>query len=233
MLSVVKLFRSITFQLALSAFLMALAGWMALLYAPTEKSMGDVQRIFYIHVPAAWIAFLAFFVVFGASFGFLATQKPRWDALAAASAEIGVLFITLVLVTGPLWAKPVWNTYWTWDARLTTSLILWLIYIGYLLIRSYTRNSSRSSTLAAVYGIVGFIDVPIVYFSIRWWRTLHPSHVVGPAGRGLAPSMALTLTVALIAFTALYAVLLRIGYKSRLLEYNLIGIESLSKGAIE
>ena len=153
--------------------------YMALLQAPTERTMGDVQRIFYFHVPSAWVSFLAFFIVCIASIAFLRTGKAQWDRLAASSAEIGILFITLVLLTGPLWAKPVWNVYWTWDARLTTSLILWLIYIAYMMVRRYTSDPERGAKFAAVFGIIGFLDVPIVYMSIRWWRTLHPAPVIG------------------------------------------------------
>ena len=219
--------------IAASAVLMTLAGGMALLFAPTEKTMGDVQRIFYFHVPSAWIAFLAFFVVFLSSILYLRTHHPKWDLLAASSAEIGVLFITLVLITGPLWAKPVWNTFWTWDARLTTSLILWLIYVSYLLIRSYTQQAARGSAFAAVYGIIGFIDVPIVYFSIRWWRTLHPSYVMGSSSGGLAPQMLATLLVCLVAFTVLFAIMLYLTFKIRYLQHQLLMIQSSRSGGLE
>ncbi len=143
-----------------TAGLLAVALWMALFYAPREMMMGDAQRIFYFHVPSAWIGFLAFFVVFTASLLFLRTRQRRWDALALASAEIGVVFTTLVLLTGPLWAKVVWGVFWVWDARLTTTLILWLIYVAYLMLRS-SAEGERRQRLAAVLGIVGFLDVPL------------------------------------------------------------------------
>jgi len=219
--------------IAASAVLMAFAGWMALIFAPTEQSMGDIQRIFYFHVPSAWISFLAFFIVCLASIAYLVNRNPKWDLLAASSAEIGVLFITLVLITGPLWAKPRWNTFWTWDARLTTSLILWMIYIGYLFIRSFTKMQARGSTLAAVYGIIGFVDVPIVYFSIRWWRNLHPGAVIASSSGGLATEMLIALLAALLAFTSLYAVLLYLWYQYLHLEHQLYAWKSNRSGGFE
>jgi heme exporter protein C len=196
--------------------LLTLVSWIWALYgiflaSPIEKTMGVVQKIFYIHVPSAWIAFLAFFVVCVTSILYLRSREARWDRLALASAEIGVFFTTLVLLTGPLWAKPVWNTFWTWDARLSTSLILWLIYIAYLLIRKYTLDATRAKQFAAVFGIIGFLDVPVVYMSIRWWRTLHPAPVIaGGAESGLSPAMLETLIISLAAVTLLFVVLLRL-----------------------
>lgn len=202
----------------LSYVAIMVALYMAFLYAPTERTMGDVQRIFYFHVPSAWVSFIAFGVVAVASIFFLATGKSRWDRLAYSSAEVGILFLTLVLITGPLWAKPVWGVYWTWDARLTTSFILWLIYIAYLMLRNYVSDPERGARFAAVFGIIGFIDVPVVYFSIRWWRTLHPSAVVGGGeGSGLAPAMLQTLLTSVGAFTILFIALLVFRFKSALL----------------
>jgi len=180
--------------------------YMALFYAPQEKTMGDAQRIFYFHVPSAWIGFLAFFVVFVASIMFLWKRERKWDALALAAAEIGVVFITLVLLTGPLWAKKAWGACWVWDARLTTSLILWMIYIGYLMLRS-TAENERRARFAAVLAIIGFLDVPIIYFSVQLWRTQHPELLIGASG-GLAPQMTQTLMVCLLSFTLLFAYLL-------------------------
>lgn len=194
--------------------------YMAFLYAPTERTMGDVQRIFYFHVPSAWVAGLAFFIVMLASIAFLVSGKAHWDRLAACSAEIGVLFVTLVLLTGPLWAKPVWGVYWSWDARLTTSFVLWLIYIAYLMVRNFTNDPERGAKFAAVFGIIGFLDVPIVYMSIRWWRTLHPAPVMGGGG-GLAPEMLRTLMVALAAFTILYITLLVLYYRISTMEQKI------------
>ncbi len=180
----------------------AIGLYMALKYAPTEKTMGDVQRIFYFHVPSAWVGFLAFFVVFLGSILFLLKRDPKWDGLARSSAEIGIVFTTLVLLTGPLWAKEAWGTYWVWDARLTTTLVLWLIYIGYLMLRT-ALDDTRRARMAAVLGIVGFLDVPIIYLSVTWWRTQHPTLLVGESG-GLEPAMTATLMVCLLSFTFLY-----------------------------
>ena len=180
----------------------------AFLWAPTEKTMGDVQRIFYIHVPSAWTAFLAFFVVFIASVGYLTTKNLRWDRVALACAEIGTIFCTVVLITGPIWAKPVWGIWWTWDARLTSTLILWLIYVSYLLLRDFLEEPVRRATLAAVFGIFGFVDVPIVYFSIRLWRTQHPQPVLGGGEEsGLDPTMLQVLLLSWVAFLILFVFL--------------------------
>jgi len=180
----------------------------AFLWAPTEKTMGDIQRIFYIHVPSAWCSFLAFFVVFVASIAYLVTRNLKWDRLAVACAEIGTIFCTGFLASGPLWAKPVWGIWWTWDARLTSSLILWLMYLGYLLLRDFLEDSQRRATLAAVFGIFAFVDVPIVYFSIRLWRTQHPQPVImGGADSGLDPVMFQVFMFSLVVFTILFVVL--------------------------
>jgi heme exporter protein C len=174
-----------------------------------------VQKIFYFHVPLAWNAFLGFAIVFFCSFRYLATREARWDARAVAAAEVGVLFTTLVLITGPIWAKPVWGIWWTWDARLTLTFVLWLIYMGYLMLRRYIESPERRATLAAIIGITGFVDVPLVYFAIRWWRTQHPQPVIaGGEDSGLDPKMAATLWVStaayLLLFTALYRRRLRV-----------------------
>ena len=181
----------------------AVALYMALFYAPTERTMGDAQRIFYFHVPSAWVGFLAFFIVFIASVMYLMRRERKWDALAMSAAEIGVTFTTLVLLTGPLWAKKAWGAFWVWDARLTTTLILWMIYIGYLMLRS-TAEGERRARFSAVLGIVGFFDVPIIYVSVTIWRTMHPTLLVNDPG-GLAPPMTQTLMVALLSFTLLFA----------------------------
>ncbi len=213
----------------LTFIVIEIALYLSFLYAPTESTMGDVQRIFYFHVPSAWASFLAFFIVCAASIAFLRTGKAHWDRLAASSAEIGVLFITIVLLTGPLWAKPVWNVYWTWDARLTTSLVLWLIYIAYLMVRNYTTDPERGARFAAVFGIIGFIDVPIVYMSIRWWRTLHPAPVIaGGEGSGLAPEMFRTLMFNLFAFSILFITLLVLSYRISTLEKQLQALKHQS-----
>jgi heme exporter protein C len=179
--------------------------------APTETTMGHVQRIFYFHVASAWISFLAFFVVFISSLLFLLLRKECYDHCAAASAETGVLFSSFVLTTGPLWAKPVWGIWWTWDARLTSTFILWLIYISYLMLRSFVTPEHKKKVLSAVVGIVGFMDVPVSYLSIRWWRTQHPSPVIaGGEGSGIDPVMLKVLLFSVFVFMLLYFCLARL-----------------------
>lgn len=195
----------------LSLFLLLLSSYMIFWYAPLEKVMREVQKIFYVHVGTAWNAFLAFAVVFAASVVYLKTRDRRWDAVAESSAELGVLFTTLVLITGPIWGHSAWGTWWTWEPRLTTTLILWFVYLAYLLIRQAVQEEERRLSLAAIFGIVGFVNVPIVYFSIYWWASkLHPV-VVGSGGGGLETRMLQTLIVTVFAFTALYAYLLQLG----------------------
>lgn len=177
-----------------------------------EDAMGGpLQRIFYVHVPSAWAAYLAFAIVFIGSIAYLRTGSRRWDLLAHGGAEVGVLFASLVLITGPIWARPVWGTWWEWDARLTSTLVMWLTYVGYLFLRGLAKNPATEGKIAAVVGIVGFINVPIVHFSVYWWRTLHPSGptVANPteaSGLG-APELSAFFT-ALGAFTLLFAWLL-------------------------
>jgi len=173
----------------------------------TEKI---AQHIFYYHVASAWNGFLAFFVVFVASIMYLWKKERRWENTAVASAETGTLFMTIVLVTGPIWAKPTWGIWWTWDARLTSSLVLWLIYLAYLFLRRYLPDGTRRANLSAVVGIIGFVDVPLVWFSIRWWQTQHPSAVIAGGKKGsLAPEMLFTLLFCVGVFTILYALLMQ------------------------
>jgi heme exporter protein C len=181
--------------------------YMAFVYAPKEATMGHVQRIFYFHVGAAWTAFLAFFVVFLGGVAYLRTRDRRWDALALSSAEIGVIFTTIALAMGSIWAKPAWGAWWTWDPRLTTTTVLWLIYVSYLILRGTIDEPERRARFAAVVGIVGFVDVPIVFLSIRLWRTIHPV-LVKSEGFDMAPQMVQALLAALLACTLLYVYLL-------------------------
>ena len=191
------------------ALAMVLALYMAFVFAPTEATMGDVQRIFYFHMPSAWVTFLAFGVVFVASIQWLRTKQPKWDMMAVSAAEVGVIFCSIALMTGSIWAKPIWGTWWDWDPRLTTTLILWLIYVSYLMLRTTVENPARRASLSAVVGIVGFIDVPLVFMSIRWWRSVHPVLLTSD-GFEMAPSMTATLMVCLVAFTLLFVHLLRL-----------------------
>lgn len=199
-----------TVHLALTLIWLIVALYMIFLYAPQEATMGEVQRIFYIHFSMACTALLAYFFVFLGSMGYLWKRSRRADDFGYASAEVGFVFCSCVLVTGPLWAKPVWGIWWTWDARLTSTFILWLLYIGYLMLRSYVNNPGRVEVLSAVVGILGFVDAIIDYMAIRWWRTQHPQPVIaGGPGSGLDPRMWLTVFVTWGAFLCLYFYLVR------------------------
>src|SRR5438094_4939549 len=164
-----------------TALLLSFGLYAALVIAPTERTMGDVQRIFYYHVPSAWAAFLLFIINFVASLLYLIRKNIKADILAQVSAEVGVVFCTVVLVTGPIWARPVWGIWWTWDVRLTSTLVLWLIYVSYLILRRFS-SSGQTPLMAAVLAIFGALDVPLVYFSIRFFRTQHPQPVIGGGG---------------------------------------------------
>lgn len=172
----------------------------ALVAAPTERTMGDVQRIFYYHVPSAVTAFLLFFANFIVSILYLARPNAAADALGVTTAEVGVVFCTVVLVTGPLWARPVWGIWWTWDARLTSTLVLWLIYLSYLMLRRFSTGT-QTPVLAAALGVFGFLDVPFVYMANRLFRTQHPQPVYfGGSGSGADPRMTFALLINMAAF---------------------------------
>jgi heme exporter protein C len=205
--------------------LILIALYFVFVYAPVEKVMGAVQKIFYFHVSSAWIAFFAFFVTFVCSIFLLITNRYIFDDIASASAEIGLLFCTIVLITGPIWAKPIWGTWWTWDPRLTTTLILWFIYVGYIMLRKFIDEEDKRAKFSAALGIIGFIDVPIVFLSIRWWRTIHPN-VLQKGGGGLHPDMLKSLIISVIAFTFLYIVLLTKTLKVKALEKKVLLLEN-------
>ena len=209
----------------LTAVSLIVALGMVFLYAPEERTMGDLQRLFYFHIASWWLAFASFFVVAGASAMWLWRRRASYDAAAHAAAEIGVLFTTTGLAMGTIWAKPAWGIWWTWDARLTTAFVLWLIYVGYLLLRGAVEDPVRRANLAAALGILGAADVPIVYFSIRWWRTQHPAPVImGGPDSGLHPDMWVALLVCLAAFSVLFAWLYR--WRMRL-ERESLAVETL------
>ncbi len=202
--------RSLATHLFITMVWMLVALYMIFLYAPTELTMGEAQRIFYIHVSTALTAFLAYFAVFLGSLGYLWKRSQFTDDLAHAAAEVGFIFCSCVLVTGPLWAKPVWGIWWTWDARLTSTFVLWLLFVSYLMLRSYLINPERAAQLTAVVGIIGFLDVIFDYMAIRWFRTQHPQPVIlGGPGSGLDPRMMLTFLVSWGAFLCLFSYLLR------------------------
>lgn len=183
-------------------------------YVPTAAEQGIVQRIFYFHVPCAWVAFAAFGLVAVSGIFYLWLGDQIWDDLGYASAEIGTVFCTLVLMTGSIWAKPIWGTWWTWDSRLTTTFVLWLLYGGYLMLRSMADDTPEVARYGAVLGIVAALDVPVVIVSVRLWRTIHPAVLVTrQGGHGLEdPRMIVTLLVATVAFTVMFAWLLMLRF---------------------
>lgn len=185
---------------ALAAMTAALAA--VFLYVPNEADQGVIQRIFYFHVPSAVMSFCSIGLVALASVMYLWRGGAMWDRLAQCSAEIGLMFCTMVLTTGPIWARPIWGTWWTWDARLTTTLILWLIYVAYLMVRAWAPTRDQGARYAAIFGIFGAIDVPIIQQSVHWWRTIHPAVLVTREGTyGLQdPRMQLTLLLSFIAY---------------------------------
>jgi heme exporter protein C len=189
------------------------ACYMVLFYAPREAVMGEVQRVFYFHVAAGWVGALAFLITAVAGAVYLKTAHPRWDRAALASVEIGVVFTFINIVTGSIWARPIWNTWWTWDPRLVTATVMELIYIAYLMLRQGIEDPDRRARFGSVYGIIGFLSVPVTFLSIRLFRTIHPV-VVGsgdPTAQGafdMTPKMLQAFMFSLFTFTFVYATLL-------------------------
>jgi heme exporter protein C len=182
----------------------------AIWFTPLEALQGAAQKIFYVHAPAAWVAFLAFGIVALTSALYLWLKDPRLDRVAESSAEVGVVFTTVVLTTGPLWGKPIWGTWWTWDARLTLTLFLWFIYVGYLVLRGAIEDVQMRARYSAVLGILGALLIPFIHLSVYLFRTLHPMPIVmKPSAPSLPPEMLKTLLLAFLSFTVLYAALLR------------------------
>ena len=204
---------------AASAALMGLTLYMVFFWVPTELNLGVSQRIFYFHVPLGWLGMLSIMLVAFASIMYLITRKEKWDSLAYTTAELGVVFSSLILVTGVIWARGDLGWWWTWDAKLTTTLILWFVYVGYLMVRAYAPKGSQGARFGAVVALFGAIDAPIIYMTTVWWRTAHPELNTGPlaeidnaldSGR-----IYLTLMVAVITFTVLYAYILVERYSLR------------------
>lgn len=188
---------------------MSVAMFMALVFAPSERVQAEVYRLLFVHVPSAWLAFLAFGVVAIASALYLIRGSSRWDHLAAASAEVGVMFTTLTLATGSIWGRSVWGVWWQWDPRLTTTLVMWFIYAGYLSLRAYIDEPEIRYRSAAVLGVLGVVSIPLVWFSVEWWRGLHPTPSITRPGGGMPQEMLITLLVSVGAFTMLYIALLQ------------------------
>lgn len=188
----------------LTVVLMPAALYTGLVLAPADQLMGDVQRIMYLHVPMAWVGMLAFSIVFVSSIAYLVSKNEIWDGWAVSAAELGVLFMTTALVMGSIWGRSTWGVWWTWDPRLTATAVLLMIYFGYLAVRSFTDDPGRRARWCATIGIIGFLDVPLVYMSVLWWRTLHqqPS-----SPETVAPIMLAALWTGVIAFTVLFAYL--------------------------
>ena len=177
--------------LGLAAIALVIAAAYASFYiAPEESTMGVVQRIFYFHVGSAWAGMDAFLICFICNLLYVWKREQKYDSMAVSAAEVGLALMTVVLITGPIWAKPAWGIYWTWDARLTSTFVLWLLYVSYLLLRSLVEEPDRKALLSSLFGIFAFLDVPLVFGAIRWWRTQHPSPVImGGPGSGLDPTM--------------------------------------------
>jgi heme exporter protein C len=193
----------------LIAALMFFAGYAALFIAPDERTMHEIQRIFYFHLGSWTAMFTALTVAFVANVAWLLTRKPQWDWLGVSAVEVGVVACTSGLITGVLWGKPAWGIWWTWDARLTTCFILWLLYISYLILRGLIDEPQRRATLSAVFGIFAFLDAPLVYASNRLWRGQHPGPVImGGPNSGLAPTMVKVLLGCMSAMLALMVLIL-------------------------
>jgi heme exporter protein C len=189
----------------------------AIFFTPADVLQGVVQKILYIHAPSAWVAFLAFGLVAITSALYLWLRDPKLDYIAASSAEVGLVFTSVVLVTGPLWAKPVWGAYWTWDARLTFTLVLWFVYVGYLILRGALDDRDMRARYSAVLGIIGAALVPFIHLSVYMFRTMHPMPVLlKPSAPSMPPVMTITLVSSFVAFTLLYMWLLRERYQLEL-----------------
>ena len=192
-----------------SAVLMLGTMYLIFIWVPTEQNLGISQRIFYFHVPLAWIGMVSILLVGISSVIHLITGKNIWDAIAYSGAEFGVIFATLILITGAVWAKPVWGVWWSWDPKLTTTLILWFIYVGYLMVRTFAPEGSKGRKYASVVALIGAVDSPLIYMASIWWRTAHPDLNIGPlAESDLDSRMLMVFLVSLVTFTVFYLYLI-------------------------
>jgi len=195
-------------------FLVVAAAYASFYVAPEERTMGPIQRIFYFHAASAWAGMTAFIVCFVANLAYVLRRNQKWDCVGVSAAEVGLTFTTVVLITGPIWAHPVWGIWWTWDARLTSTFVLWLLYVSYLMLRSLLEEPERRAQLSALFGIFAFLDVPLVFGAIRWWRTQHPQPVImGSPGSGLEPTMRRVFFFSVLAMHALMVLLLSERYR--------------------
>jgi len=214
--------------LIVSAALMALTLWLIFFWVPTETNQGAVQRILYFHVPVAWGSMMAIFVVAGASFAYLWKKNEKWDRLAVSAAEVGVVYGALMLLSGMIWARPVWAVWWTGEAKLTTALILFFIYVAYLMFRAYFPPGTQRQRLSAIIGLIGAIDTPIIYFAANLWSQAHPPLVTGPAAdeeSALGSDLGTVLLVSTLAFTFLFIYMVQHRYKIRSAEDDLVEIK--------
>ncbi len=203
-----------TLAAALVFLLLAAAAYASFFIAPTDAKQGLIYRILFLHVSSAWTGLTAFLIGFVGNLLYVWKRQPQWDWLGVSAVEVGLAFTTVVLVTGPIWAHPVWGIWWTWDARLTSTFIMWLLYVSYLLLRTLVEEPDRRALFSALFGIFAFLDVPLVFGSIRWWRTQHPQPIVmGGAGSGMDPVMFRVLMFAWLAMLALMTLLLRQRYR--------------------
>ncbi len=202
----------------LTAGLMCVAIYMVFLYAPDELVMGAVQRVFYFHVPAAMVTFGSVAVLLAGSVAYLWTRDLRWDNLSLAATECGLVFCTLVLITGPIWAKPAWGVWWTWEARLTTTLILWVLLAACMMVRGYAENRDLGARLASVVGIVAALDVPIIHKAVDWWRGQHPQVFKPGSDSAMDPRMLNTFVVCIVVFLMLFGLLLAVRFRQAQLD---------------
>ena len=191
-----------------TVIVLAISTWLALVFAPTEIVMGQVQRVFYFHIGTAWVGLMGFVIAAVAGIVYLITHDLKWDRVELAAVEVSLVFFFITIVLGSIWARPAWNTWWTWDPRLTTYTIVLLLYIAYFMLRGAIEEPERRARFAAVYGIFAFLSVPLTFMSIRWWNTIHPVILDPNKGFGLGPGMASAFMIGILAFTILYVTLL-------------------------
>ena len=212
----------------LTAALMGVTLYLVFFGVPPELNQGAVQRILYFHVPVAWGSMLGIFVVSGSSFMYLWKKTEKWDRLAVASAEVGVIFGGMMLLSGMIWARPVWAVWWTGEAKLTTALILFFIYVAYLMFRAYFPPGAQRQRLAAIIGVIGAVDTPIIYFAANLWSQAHPPLITGPAAdaeSALGSDLGIVLTASTVAFTFLFIYLVQTRYKIRKSEDDLVELK--------
>ena len=220
--------------LILSATFMGVALYLIFIWVPTETNQGAVQRILYLHVPVAWGSMLGIFVVSGSSFMYLLKKNERWDRLAVASAEVGLIFGGIMLLSGMIWARPVWAVWWTGEAKLTTALILFFIYVAYLMFRAYFPPGAQRQRLAAIIGVIGAIDTPIIYFAANLWSQAHPPLITGPAAdsdSALGSDLGTVLLISTLAFSFVFIFMVQARYKIRKSEDDVVELKRSSSAS--